>query len=88
VPSANRDEDEWGPTADRFDINRPRHPHAAFGFGPHFCVGHYLARVQMRVSLLRLFDRLGGLRLDPDRASVFRGWEYRGPARLHVRWDA
>jgi cytochrome P450 len=88
VPSANRDQDVWGPTADAFDVFRPRHAHAAFGYGPHFCVGHYLARVQMRVALLRLFERLPGLRLDADRESVFRGWEYRGPAALNVRWEA
>jgi cytochrome P450 len=87
VPSANRDEDAFGPTADRFDLHRPRHAHAAFGFGGHFCVGHHLARIQMRTGLRLLVERLPGLRLDPVRAPVFSGWEYRGPATLHVRWD-
>lgn len=88
VPSANRDETVWGPTADAFDLARPRHAHAAFGYGKHFCVGHQLARVQMRVGLRRVLDRLPGLRLDPGRAPVYTGWEYRGPAQLYVRWDA
>jgi len=88
VPSANRDEDVWGPTADVYDLFRPRHANAAFGFGPHFCVGHQLARVQMRTGLRRLLDRLPGLRSHPDRAPVFSGWEYRGPAELWVTWDA
>jgi cytochrome P450 len=87
VPSANRDEEVFGPTADRFDLDRPRHAHAAFGFGGHFCVGHHLARIQMRIGVRSLFARLPGLRLDPDRWPVFRGWEYRGPALLPVRWD-
>ena len=87
VPSANRDEEVFGPTADRFDLDRAKHAHAAFGFGSHFCVGHHLARIQMRTGLRLLIDRLPGLRLDPDRPPVFRGWEYRGPASLHVRWD-
>jgi cytochrome P450 len=87
VPSANRDEEAFGPSADLFDLDRPRHAHAAFGFGGHFCVGHHLARVQMRTGIRSLFARLPGLRLDPDRAPVFRGWEYRGPASLPVRWD-
>jgi cytochrome P450 len=87
VSSANRDADVWGPDADRFDLWRPRRPHAAFGFGPHFCVGHHLARVQDRIAVRRLFARLPGLRLDPDRPAVVRGWEYRAPTRLHVRWD-
>ena len=60
VSSANRDEDVWGPTADVFDMFRPRRNHAAFGFGPHFCSGHHFSRVQMRIALQRLFERLPG----------------------------
>jgi cytochrome P450 len=47
----------------------------------------HLARIQMRIGLRTLVERLPALRLDPDRAPVFRGWEYRGPAQLPVRWD-
>ena len=86
VPSANRDEEVWGPTADRFDMFRARHPHAAFGFGPHFCVGHYLARLQVRTGTRLLFERLRHLGLRSDRPARFSGWEYRGPAELPVRW--
>lgn len=86
VPSANRDEETWGKTADDFDVFRPRHAHAAFGFGKHFCVGHQLARIQMRTGLHLILDRLPGLRLDPEQPPVFRGWEYRGPATLFARW--
>jgi cytochrome P450 len=88
VSSANRDEDVWGPTADAFDLFRPRRNHAAFGFGPHFCSGHHFSRVQMRIAIQLLFERLPGLRLDPERPPVFRGWEFRAPEHLHVRWDA
>ena len=88
VPSANRDEEVWGPTADDFDVFRPRHANAAFGFGQHFCVGHQLARVQMRAGLRKLLERLPGLRLSNDRPPVFSGWEYRGPSALHVVWNA
>ncbi|HEX6844046.1 MAG TPA: cytochrome P450 [Actinomycetota bacterium] len=86
IPSANRDEEVFGPTADRFDLARARHAHAAFGFGGHFCVGHHLARIQMRTGIRLLFERLPNLRLDGS--PRFRGWEYRGPASLPVRWDA
>jgi cytochrome P450 len=87
VSSANRDEDVWGPTADRFEMLRSRHPHAAFGSGPHFCVGHYLARLQVRTGIHLLFDRLHGLRLDEDKLALFSGWEYRGPIQLFGRWE-
>ncbi len=87
VSSANRDERIWGETADQFDLFRPRRNHAAFGFGPHFCSGHHFSRVQMRIAIQRLFERLPTLRLDPERPPLFRGWEFRAPQHLHVRWD-
>lgn len=88
VASANRDEEVFGPTADAFDLLRSRHPHAGFGFGPHFCVGHYLARIQVRTAIQRLAERFPALRLDAARPVHVRGWEYRAPTSLHVQWDA
>ena len=88
VSSANRDEEVWGPTAGAFNLFRPRRNHAAFGFGPHFCSGHHFSRVQMRIALRALLERLPGIRLDPERPPEFAGWEFRAPQHLHVRWDA
>lgn len=59
--SANRDESVFGPTADRFDAARNPNPHVAFGFGPHFCVGAVLARLEGRVLLEELLARFGGV---------------------------
>jgi cytochrome P450 len=59
--SANRDEDVFGPTADRFDIGRDPNPHVAFGFGPHFCIGAALARMEGRVLLEELLARFTSL---------------------------
>lgn len=59
--SANRDEDAFGATADRFDVGRDPNPHVAFGFGEHFCLGASLARLEARVlfeELLARFPRL------------------------------
>jgi cytochrome P450 len=55
--SANRDHDEFGPSADRFDVARNPNRHMAFGFGPHFCIGAALARLEGRVLLEELLDR-------------------------------
>jgi cytochrome P450 len=52
--AANRDEEEFGPTADRFDIARAPNHHVAFGSGPHFCLGAALARIELRT----MFDAL------------------------------
>ena len=48
--SANRDEDEFGPSADRFDVGRDPNHHVAFGFGAHFCIGAALARLEGRAA--------------------------------------
>lgn len=55
--SANRDPREFGPTADRFDPARTPNHHLAFGFGPHFCLGAALARLELSVVLEELLDR-------------------------------
>jgi cytochrome P450 len=55
--SANRDETVFGATADRFDVARDPNPHVAFGFGPHFCIGAVLARLEGRILLEELLAR-------------------------------
>ena len=55
--SANRDEDEFGPDADRFDVGREPNHQLAFGFGEHYCLGAALARLEGRVLLEEVLDR-------------------------------
>lgn len=54
--SANRDELEFGPDADRFRIDRSPNHHVALGFGPHFCLGAALARAEITSILNALAD--------------------------------
>jgi cytochrome P450 len=86
VSSANRDERVFGADAERFDISRSITGPAVFGFGPHFCTGHAFSRVLVQLAVRRLFERLPGLQLDPEHPPCLRGWEFRAPAQLHVRW--
>ncbi len=55
--SANRDEEVFGANAGAFRIDRHPNPHVSFGFGPHFCLGAALARLEARVVLGELLDR-------------------------------
>ncbi|MEV0321050.1 cytochrome P450 [Streptomyces sp. NPDC050658] len=61
-------------------------PHAAFGHGPHFCVGSRLARLEAAVALPRLFDAFPGLRLtaDPEQLPYRPGLLVRGPRHVPV----
>jgi cytochrome P450 family 142 subfamily A polypeptide 1 len=64
-PSANRDEDHFADPF-RFDITRSPNDHVAFGFGPHFCLGSSLARLELRVMFEQLLERLPDLHLVDD----------------------
>jgi cholest-4-en-3-one 26-monooxygenase len=64
-PSANRDEAVFEDPF-TFDIARDPNEHVAFGFGPHFCLGASLARLELTVMLERLLDRLPDLALATD----------------------
>ncbi len=55
--SANRDEEVFGADAGELRIDRHPNPHVSFGFGPHFCLGAALARLEARVVLGELLDR-------------------------------
>ena len=59
--SANRDEAVFGDTAGRLDVGRDPNPQLSFGFGPHFCLGAALARLEGRVVLDALLDRFAGI---------------------------
>ena len=85
--AANRDESRWL-AAERFDIQRQHKPHLGFGFGPHRCLGMHLARMEMRVALDEVLERLPNVRLDPAVEDVhITGEGFRSPAALPVVWD-
>jgi cytochrome P450 len=85
--SANRDETRYA-HPDLFDLDRPRQTHASFGYGLHFCLGHFVARELERVMLEEMFSRLPNLRPDPDQETTVHGWAVRAAKRLPVVWDA
>ena len=60
-PSANRDEDHF-PDPFVFDIGREPNNHVAFGAGIHFCLGASLARLEIRVTLQTVLERLRDIR--------------------------
>ena len=71
-PSGNRDERVFD-EAFRFDIERHPNEHVAFGgYGPHFCLGASLARLELRVMFEVLLERLPDLEIAADAALPLR----------------
>lgn len=96
IASGNRDESVFE-RADEFDVDRPHRPHLAFGGGPHFCMGAWVARHEVSaIAWPLVFSRLKGLRLaegatasDSDSAAGrMDGWVFRGLTSLNVTWQA
>ncbi|MFJ9431542.1 cytochrome P450 [Streptomyces sp. NPDC101490] len=84
--AAGRDPEVHPDDPDAFDPARADKAHLAFGFGPHFCIGAHLARLEADVALTTLFTRLPALSLtDPDRRPArLPSMIINGPAGLDV----
>jgi cytochrome P450 len=85
--SANRDPAVWE-HPDEFRLDRDRKTlarHLAFGYGTHICLGAHLSRMETRIALNALLDRLPDLRLDGDpvetEPAVLKGYDH-----LPVAW--
>ena len=61
IGSANRDEEQF-PNAGQFDIRRSPNRHVAFGHGIHFCLGAPLARLEAKIALGIMLERLPNMR--------------------------
>jgi cytochrome P450 len=76
--SCNRDEEIFE-HSERFDITRPDNRHMAFGFGPHYCIGANLARLEAQVAIgallrhTRSFARTTSDPLPLHQSLVFKG---------------
>lgn len=85
--AANRDPDVFA-DPDGIVLDRSPNPHVAFGYGPHYCVGALLARLETELLFAALVDRFPGMRLAvPAEELRWRpGALIRGPEGLPVVW--
>jgi cytochrome P450 len=81
--SANRDERVF-PEPDVFDIDRKPEHLVAFGKGVHFCLGASLARMEARIALTALLQRVPNWDVDLDSAQRLRSGPIRGYASLPI----
>ena len=85
--AANRDPAVFA-DPDRFDIGRGETRHISFGVGGHFCLGAPLARLEGRIAVARLVERLPALRLAEPQPPWNDSFVLRGLRRLPVEFAA
>lgn len=85
--AANRDPEVF-PDPEEIDFSRCPNPHVSFGFGPHYCPGGQLARLESELLVDALLDRIPGLKLavPAEEVPFKKGALIRGPEALPVMW--
>ncbi|AOM05670.1 MULTISPECIES: cytochrome P450 family protein [Bacillus] len=69
LASANRDETVFE-NPEVFDITRENNRHIAFGHGSHFCLGAPLARLEAKIAITTLFNRMPELQIKGNREEI------------------
>ena len=83
IGSANRDGQRWE-RPEEFDIFRKRLPHISFAAGEHTCMGLHLARMETRVAVECLLERLSDIALITDADPHIHGQPFRSPTAIPV----
>ncbi len=84
--AANRDPRVYT-DPERLDVTRLDNRHLAFGFGTHFCLGAWLARLEVRVMFEELLRRVPDWELvDPDEPRVMPATFARAYDRIRIRF--
>jgi hypothetical protein len=83
--AANRDPERFA-EPDRLDLRRQDNRHLAFAWGPHYCFGAPLARMEGQIAFERLLRRLPNLRLEPGPLEWRENLGLRGLKSLPARF--
>jgi cytochrome P450 len=83
--SANRDETHF-PEGDKCLLDRAPNQHLGFGAGAHICLGRNLARLEIRILLQAVLQRIGDYSAEPGFEPDYLAGEARGMKALPVRF--
>lgn len=87
IAAANRDPAAF-PQPDVVDFTRSQRENLTFGPGPHFCVGHWFARMMMSEALPAFLGRFERWDVLEERLQFGVATGFRGPVRLMLRLHA
>jgi cytochrome P450 len=86
--SANFDERQFV-DPDRFNVERNPNKHLSFGHGIHFCLGAPLARLELRILIQKIIERLPNMHIQDDQPlRMVDSQVMFGPKRLPVIFTA
>jgi cytochrome P450 len=71
----------------RLNLTRAPNPHLVFGYGPHFCLGAHLARMQLRSLFSELLSRTSWIE-PAGQPEYLRSNFQRGVKSLPIHWTA
>lgn len=86
LPISGRD-DRKNPNPSAFDIDRDSRSYLTFSSGPHLCIGHLLARLEMRVLTEEWVKRVPAFHLKPGGKRHFRTGTVIALENLPLEWD-
>jgi len=84
--AANRDPDQF-PEPERLDLARANNRHIAFGYGPHFCPGAPLARMEGQIALTAILGTFDDIRL-AEPVDWIESFGFRGLKALPLEFRA
>ena len=87
LPLAGRDDTKNAHPA-RFDIDRAEKKHLTFSTGAHLCLGHFLARSELKKMFEVWMTKIGRFRLGEQAEFRYRGGTVMALESLHLEWDA
>lgn len=70
----------------RFDVGRSPNPHVALGHGPHFCLGAFLGRMELRAVLEAVVRRARRIEIAAEPPRIYSNFLY-GHSSLRLRLD-
>jgi cytochrome P450 len=83
LAAANRDPAQFA-DPDALDVGRRDNRHVSFAFGPHFCLGAPLARLEGQIAFAELLRRLPAMRLLEDAPPHMANAAFHGFSRLPI----